>query len=99
MQPFKRGVGSESHSVVRQLSRGNAARKALTTARMSIASCASAPATGREVAKGGEQHADDAERHATDSALEGDRTHSSADVHQLVHAAERAIQDYGSCSL
>ena len=47
-----------------------------------------------EMAGGGEHHADDAQRHAADGALQRDGSHAAADVHELVHLLERVVHDH-----
>src|SRR6185369_15828143 len=43
---------------------------------------------------GGEAHADDAQRHTTHRALEGDDAHAAADMHELVTLLEEIIHDH-----
>ena len=59
-----------------------------------MTSWAIAPATGGRVARGGQQHADQAQRHAADGALQGDRPQPPADVQELIDLLERAVQDH-----
>src|SRR5450756_929935 len=40
---------------------------------------------------GCEEHADDAQRHATHRALQRDESHPAADVHELVHLLEGVL--------
>ena len=51
---------------------------------------------GREIADGGEEHAQQAGGHAGDGALQGDFAHAAADVEELVDAFERGIHDDGA---
>ena len=46
---------------------------------------------------GGEGHADEAEGHAADGALQGDDSHAAADVHELIHFFERVVHDHDAC--
>src|SRR5450755_3066509 len=43
---------------------------------------------------GCEGHANDAQRHATHSALQCDGTHAAADVHELIHFVQGVIHDH-----
>ena len=49
----------------------------------------------RQMSERSQQHTDEAEQHAADRALQGDPPQTLADVQQLVHFAQRAVEDHG----
>src|SRR5687768_17320000 len=53
------------------------------------------PRDGRQVAGGGDQHSEHAQRHPPYSALESDPSQPAADVEQLVDLLERALENDG----
>ena len=51
---------------------------------------------GCDESEAGGQHAEEAERHATDGALESDAAHADADVHEFVDTFEGGLEDDGT---
>ncbi len=51
------------------------------------------PADRIQMAGGGEDHPDDTERHAANGALEGNRPHPAADMHEFVDLPEGVVHD------
>ena len=70
-------------------------RTALRTATRSMSSWAMAPSIAGKNPKAAASMPKCAERHSPDCALQGDRTHATADVDEFVYFAERRLQDDG----
>ena len=78
---------------------GSPLRSALSTASTSITSCIDRAGDGRQQPDGGQQHADHAQRHAADGALQGDRSHARGRCAGTRPPSAARLHDHGAGGL